>query len=731
MPHLPIDTIIPTLQHRFLTHRNIVLSALPGAGKTTRIPLALLNEPWMQQQRILMLEPRRVAARSAARYMATQIGELVGQTIGYRTRLDTQIGPHTRLEVVTEGILTRLLQTDPSLTPYNLVIFDEYHERSLHADLGLALCLQTQDVLREDLRILVMSATLDTNAISNLLHHAPIITCEGKLFPVETHYLPPPRNSNIETAITNCIQHVLRLETGSVLVFLPGAGEIHRVQRMLLTTNLGKNIIIAPLYGNLSQQEQDQAIQPVPPGLRKVVLSTSIAETSLTIDGIRVVIDTGLMRISRFDPHGGMTRLVTISVSQDSSDQRRGRAGHLEPGACYRLWAANEQTRLRPRTSPEIVGADLSSFALELAAWGITDPHTLSWLDAPPVGAFAQAQQLLTRLGAIDDHHRITPHGKHMAMLPVHPRLAHMILKSQELGMEILAAEVATVLNERDILQSHDGKPNADLRLRLDLLQPSAMTRHAQTIDRANYQRILQSIEQLQTQLQLPTNKHPSYSHTYSIGLLLAFAYPDRIAQRQSHQDGQYRLSNGKSAVFRRTESLTTEEYVVCATLNGTQPHAHIVLAAPVKLDELEEQCPDLFKEIEFVDWDEHRLAVRTCRQRRLGELVIEDRPLRDSSSPLITATLLHGIRLCGINCLPWTTALRNWQARVSYIRKIEGEVSGWPDVSNTHLAYCVKQEDLSEYGGCMGNAVCDLDRHILGSMGRPQAGSGHTWLWF
>ncbi|WP_447968441.1 ATP-dependent helicase HrpB [Nitrospira sp. M1] len=692
MPHLPIDTIIPKLQHTFLTHRNVVLSALPGAGKTTCVPLALLNEPWMQNQRMIMLEPRRIAARSAATFIASRLDEQVGQSVGYRTRLDTRIGPHTRLEVVTEGILTRLLQADPSLTPYNLVIFDEYHERSLHADLGLTLCLQTQEVLREDLRILVMSATLDTEAVSNLLNHAPIITCEGKIFPVETHYLSQPPNTKIESAIVACIKHVLTHETGNVLVFLPGAGEIHRVQRMLLTANVGKHFIIAPLYGNLSQQEQDQAIQPTPAGIRKIVLATSIAETSLTIEGIRVVIDSGLMRVPRFAPHSGMTRLATISVSQDSSEQRRGRAGRLEPGACYRLWSANEQSRLRPRTSPEIVEADLSTFALELAAWGITDPHTLSWLDPPPDGAFAQAQQLLTGLGAIDEKRRITPHGKHMTTLPLHPRLAHMILKSQELGMELLASEIATVLNERDILHTHAGKPNADLRLRLDLLQPSAINKQMQTIDRANYQRILKSIEQLKIQLKLSPNKRPSYSSTHSIGLLLAFAYPDRIAQRQSRQNRQFRLSNGKSARFLQSESLATEEYVVCAKLNGTQPHAQVVLVAPVSIDELEEQCPDLFNDIEFVEWDDLRLAVQARRQRRLGELVIKDRPLQESSSSLITSALLHGIRQHGIDCLPWTKDLRNWQARVLYIRKIESEESGWPDVSDTHLLETLEQ---------------------------------------
>ncbi|WP_454061173.1 ATP-dependent helicase HrpB [Candidatus Nitrospira salsa] len=686
MPQLPIDTIIPKLQQIFASDRNVVLSALPGAGKTTRIPLTLLDEPWMHGQRMIMLEPRRLAARSASTYMASRLDEQVGQTVGYRTRLDTRISRDTRLEVVTEGILTRLLQTDPSLRPYNLVIFDEFHERSLHADLGLALCLQTQEVLREDLRILVMSATLDSESVSNILNNAPIITCEGKVFPVETHYVPQIRNSRIESAIVNCIKLALNHETGNLLVFLPGAGEIRRVQHMLHSAHLGPQVIIAPLFGNLPQQEQDQAIQSTPAGIRKIVLSTSIAETSLTIEGIRVVIDSGLMRIPRFDPQSGMTRLVTIPVSQDSSEQRRGRAGRLEPGACYRLWSANEQLRLRQQTIPEILGADLSAFALELAAWGIVDPHTLTWLDPPPAGAFAQAQHLLTQLGAIDDQHRITPHGKIMAEIPLHPRLAHMILRSREFEMETLAIEIATILNERDILKSHPSERTSDLRVRIDLLQSSLTNRQSGKGEGAGLTRIMKSLNQLQNQLQIPNKNRKIRSQTNSVGLLLALAYPDRIAQRQSRQADHYRLSNGKSAIFLQTESLSTEKYLVIAELDGTKPHARILLAAPVKLEELEEQCSELFYEIEFVKWDEQNLVVQARKQRRLGELVIEDYPSHDLSSPLITTTLLQGIRQQGLNCLPWTKDLRNWQARVNYIRKISGEESDWPDVSDNYL---------------------------------------------
>ncbi len=679
---LPIDTVLSDVKDSLFNNCNVVLSALPGAGKTTRIPLALLHEPWVDNQKIIMLQPRRLAARSAARYMAHTLGEHVGQTVGYRTRLDTRVGPTTRIEVVTEGILTRLLQHDSSLTEYNLVIFDEYHERSLHADLGLALCLQTQEILRNDLRILVMSATLDCEGVSAILKKAPIITCEGKGFPIETHYVPREPHSHTEVAVVNCIKRSLANDTGNLLVFLPGAGEIRRVQQMLDKANLGSDVVIAPLYGNLSQQAQDQAIQPPTFGKRKVVLATPIAETSLTIEGIRVVIDSGLMRVPRFDPQSGMTRLMTVNVSQDSAQQRRGRAGRLEPGTCYRLWSEVEQHGLRQRTTPEILSVDLSPFALELAVWGITDPCTLSWLDAPPHGAFQQAQDLLTRLGGIDDNKRITSHGKKVSTLPLHPRLAHMLLRAQEIEATDLACEIAALLSERDFLKER----NTDLRIRMDLLRTPTGLKQETTIDRATYHRVLKVAAQLQSLFSIPVSEKQKRSHGDSIGLLLAFAYPDRIAQRQNRQHEYYRLANGKSAVFKESENLATEEFVVIAELDGSKPHAHIFLAAPVRLENLEKHCPDQFQEIECVEWDEKLLAVHARRERRLGALVVEKFPPNNASSVLITETLLYGIRQLGIDCLPWTKDLRNWQARIAYVQRIEGTHSDWPDVSDSYL---------------------------------------------
>ena len=683
---LPIEGILPKLQKTLAVHRNVVLSALPGAGKTTRVPLALLDEPWLHTQKIIMLEPRRLAARSAASYMASLLGEQAGETVGYRTRMDTRIGPQTRLEIVTEGILTRLLQKDPSLLEYNLVIIDEFHERSLQADLGLALCLQTQEILRDDLHILVMSATLDVDAVSNILGHAPIINCEGKTFPVDTHYLPQSTHSQIDSGIVNSIKQAVRKETGNVLVFLPGVGEIRRIQQKLENANLGTHVVIAPLYGNLTQREQDQAIQPPPDRKRKIVLATSIAETSLTIEGVRVVIDSGLMRVPRFDPQSGMTRLHTVKVSRNSADQRRGRAGRLEPGVCYRLWSAIEQEHLLQQSPPEIVGADLTSLALELATWGLTTPHTLAWLDSPPAGAFAQAQDLLKRLGAVDPNNRITAHGKKMATLSLHPRLAHMILRGKDLGIEKLAIEIAAILNERDFLKNATVERNADLRLRVDLLHTAEISRHAGSVDRGAYKRIQKVVQQLHAQFQLSTQKSVSQYNADAVGLLLAFAYPDRIAQRQNHQAGSFKLSNGKSTLLNETEPLSMEKYLAIAALDGTKPHARVFLAAPVDLGSLEKHCSELFQDLEFVTWDERKLSVQARRQRRLGELVVNDTPLSAPSPQLVTRALLHGIKQAGINCLPWTKELRNWQARVTYIRKIEGEDSDWPNISDNYL---------------------------------------------
>ncbi|HSV27966.1 MAG TPA: ATP-dependent helicase HrpB, partial [Candidatus Omnitrophota bacterium] len=457
MTPLPIDTVLPDIRRALAGSAGLVLQAPPGAGKTTRVPLALLDQAWLAGNCIVMLEPRRLAARAAAARMAETLGEAVGETVGYRIRLDSKVGPRTRIEVVTEGILTRMLQDDPSLPGVGLVIFDEFHERSLNADLGLALCLESQGALRDDLKLLVMSATLDGGPVARLMGDAPVVTSEGRAFPVETRFLSRPEPRRFVDEAVAAIVRALNEETGDVLAFLPGAGEIRRVEALLTDHPAARRVAVAPLFGDLSQADQDRAIRPSRDGGRKVVLATAIAETSLTIEGVRVVVDCGQMRVPRFDPSSGMTRLVTIPVSRASADQRRGRAGRLGPGVCYRLWSEAEDRALVGFTAPEIAEADLAPLALDLAQWGIGDAGELAWLDPPPAAALAQARELLAELGAVDESGRITPHGRAMNRLSMHPRLAHMVLKARDLGLGGLACELAALLSERDVLRAERG----------------------------------------------------------------------------------------------------------------------------------------------------------------------------------------------------------------------------------------------------------------------------------
>ncbi|MGC3976133.1 MAG: ATP-dependent helicase HrpB [Nitrospira sp.] len=686
MDRLPIEEAIPTLRQRLAIGRSVLLTAQPGAGKTTRVPIALHDEPWLTGRKVIILEPRRLAARAAATYMAASLGEPAGRTVGYRVRHESKVSAATRIEVVTEGILTRLLQHDPSLAGYGLVIFDEFHERSLQADLGLAFARESQRLFREDLRLLVMSATLDCAAVTTLLPDAATIFCEGRLFPVTTQYLARPIEGHVEPAVVRSIKLALAEESGSLLVFLPGMTEIRRVERQLHESRLDPHIIIAPLHGELPQAEQDQAIRPAPSGSRKIVLATSIAETSLTIEGVRVVIDAGLMRVPRFDPRTGLTRLDTIRVTQDAADQRRGRAGRLEPGTCYRLWTNAEHQALLPRRPPEILEADLAPLALELAEWGALDATELSWLDPPPAGALAQARDLLRQLGALDAQGALTAHGRRLAHVTVHPRLAHMMVAAVPLGWGPWACDLAALLSERDILQGGPGWRNADLRLRMEALQGKKAHLAGATINPAGCERVRRASEQWRRQLQL---EPPSGDGTDHIGLLLSFAYPDRVAQRLAGSDGRYRLANGRGASFQGQQGLSQEDYLVVAQLDGTGDWARILTAAPVRLEDLARHCAEQVCAVDVLEWDDRSESVRARRQRRFGQLVLEDRSAHEPDPTQVTAALLVGLRRVGLVALPWTKELQQWRARVALLHRVN---TAWPDLSDDALMTTLEQ---------------------------------------
>lgn len=633
-----------------------------------------------------MLEPRRLAARAAAMRMAHMLGEKVGETVGYRTRLDSKVGNKTRIEVLTEGILTRILQDDPSLENVGLLIFDEFHERSIHADLGLAFSLESQEHLREDLRILVMSATLEEERLSRLLGNAPVIFCEGKSFPVKTHYLPRDRRAkerephNVIPLAKSVILKALREEKGDMLVFLPGTSEIRDLEKLLKEAGIDDDIHIAPLYGDLSREEQDGAILPSPSGRRKIVLATSIAETSLTIEGIRIVVDSGLMRISRFSPGSGMSRLETIAVTKASANQRRGRAGRLEPGVCYRLWTEEEDRLLKAQGIPGIMEADLSSLALELALWGTKDAEALKWLDSPPKAAFAHAMELLINLEATDEKGIITPPGREMVRLPLHPRLAHMVLKGKSLGLASLACKLAALLTERDIIRVEQGASLTDIRLRLDALQEGEKALlPGMQLDKGTYRQVLRLADQLGNKLAIPAKKED----TDKAGLLLAFAYPDRIAGRREGSERRYLMSNGKGASFLHYDMLSKENYLVAASLDGNAREARIFLAAPLKLDDIETNLTSLIKEKEIIGWDKTRLAVSAQKEKRLGSLLLKKEILREINSEQVSEILIEGIRESGIDALPWDKASRKLQQRLVFMHCID---SSFPDFSETAL---------------------------------------------
>lgn len=676
---LPIDKILPELKAVLSSHTNAVLAAPPGSGKTTRIPLVLLHEPWLSGQRILMLEPRRLAARSAAHYMARLLGESVGQTVGYRVRSDSCIGPGTRIEVITEGILTRMLQTDPGLEGVGLVIFDEFHERSIHADLGLVLALEAQAILRQELRLLVMSATLTAEPVGKLMGDAPLIQGQGQSFPVETHYLERRPECELEAVVTDSVFQALAGSTGDILVFLPGVGEIRRVQAKLTERGITNLAEVTPLYGALPLAAQDAAIMPSRTSSRKVVLATSIAETSLTVEGVNVVIDSGLMRVSRYSPRTGLTSLATIRVSRSAANQRRGRAGRLGPGICYRLWTKQEDNYLEPDTLPEILAADLTALALELAAWGVTAPEQLSWLDAPPEAAFVQAKELLGKLGALETNGAITAHGRQMLETGLQPRLAHMVLQAAAYDLGGLACELAAVLGERDFLKNVD----IDLRLRIEAIREldTAAARRVQAqemLDIAAGRRIKQEIDRLK---QLFGLAGKSAGDTDYCGVLLALAYPDRIGQQRG--DGRFLLENGRGASMHPSQLLAHSAYLVAADLDGQGTESRIFLAAPVSLEHLKHYCAQQISKESITAWDSAAQAVRAKRLERLGAIILKESAETNPNPDSVLAALLSGIAKEGLSILPWTKAARQLRQRLLFMGCQDQD---WPDVTDETL---------------------------------------------
>jgi ATP-dependent helicase HrpB len=660
---LPIHDVLPALRAALSERNAAVLVAPPGAGKSTGAPLALLDAPWLGGGRIVMLEPRRLAARAAAERMAATLGETVGETVGFRVRLQSRVSARTRIEVVTEGVFARMILDDPGLSGVGCVIFDEFHERSLDADLGLALARDSQSVLREDLRLLVMSATLDGAAVARLLDDAPVVESQGRAFPVETRYLGRDERLRLEDRVVRAVERALAEETGGVLVFLPGQAEIRRTAERLEERLRRPDVEIAPLYGALDAAAQDRAIAPAPAGVRKVVLATSIAETSLTLEGIRVVVDCGLARAPRFDPASGLTRLVTVRVSRAAADQRRGRAGRTEPGACYRLWDEAETRALPAYADPEILDADLSGLALDLARWGAPDPAALAFLDPPPAAAYAEARALLRRLEALDAAGVLTPHGKALSTFPLAPRLAHMVLKAAETGQAGRAAQIAALISEPGL-----GGRDADLRLRLEgfLRDRSPRARDARALA-ARWAALA---------------GRRGAGEALEDGLLLAFAYPERIARARGPA-GEFQLVGGRGAFVEPTDPLARKTWLAVAELGGGERRDRILLAAPVaEADLLAAFAGQLETESRLEEGAGGRLRARTLT--RLGRIVVREAVEETPDPGRIAEALVERVRSAGLGALRLGPAVAAWRERLAFLHAREPGV--WPDLSDSAL---------------------------------------------
>lgn len=663
---LPIDAVLDDLSRTLEANNAAVLVAPPGAGKTTRVPLALLDAPWAAGKKIIVLEPRRIAARASADRMAKSLRERPGETVGYRVRFGSKISRATRIEVVTEGIFTRQILDDPELSGVAAILFDEFHERSLDADMGLALARDAQLGLREDLRILVMSATLDGARVAKLLGEAPVVESEGRAYPVETRYLGRKADAPIERQMADAIASALRADSGSVLAFLPGAAEIRRTQNFLSERVQDASIEIVPLFGALDAAVQDRAISPAPKGMRKVVLATSIAETSLTIEGVRIVVDSGLARVPRYEPDIGLTRLETVRAARAAVDQRRGRAGRTEPGICYRLWDEPQTASLAPYTQPEILSADLSSLVLDLAQWGVADPAALSFLDPPPAPAWKEAKSLLSELNALDDDGRITAEGKSLRALALPPRLARMIVDSHRAGEGDAAAEIAAIITERGL-----GGDSVDLEHRRDQFRRDRSPRAASARDLAR-----------RWASQVATSEKAGQQDDLSTGLMLAYAFPDRVARNRGN--GSFVLANGRGAAVEQTSSLARAPYIAIGEMTGTAASGRILLAAQITQDEIERHFAEHIGSVDEISFDRGAMALRARRKRALHAITLSEATLAVSPSEETARTFADGLIAAGLDRLPWSKAAKQWRDRVMFLRKAEGD--SWPDLSDEGL---------------------------------------------
>jgi ATP-dependent helicase HrpB len=724
---LPIDVVLDQLARTLAGSNAAAVVAPPGAGKTTRVPLALLDEPWVKSRKIIVLEPRRLAARASAERMAHTIAERVGDTVGYRVRFGSKVSRATRIEVVTEGIFSRQILDDPELSDVAAVLFDEFHERSLDADLGLALARDAQTGLREDLRILVMSATLDGARVARLLGDAAVIESQGRAFPVETRYLGRKADAPLERQMADAIAMALRADPGSVLAFLPGAAEIRRTQNFLGERVQDASVEIVPLFGALDASVQDRAIAPAPKGRRKVVLATSIAETSLTIEGIRIVVDSGVSRVPRYEPDIGLTRLETVRASRAAVDHRDGRAGRTEPGVCYRLWDEPQTASLAPYTQPEILSADLSSLVLDLAQWGVSDPSTLAFLDSPPAPALKEARSLLRELGALDADGRITEEGRSLRALALPPRLARMIVDSHRLGAGEQAAEIAAVLTERGL-----GGDSIDLDVRLDQFRRDRSPRagSARALAQrwasqvANENVTIRSADANNVRAAAPSSpspragegrgggsgatgasvaatpspqgggeprgvpqsrrEHPARgAGEPSTGVMLALAFPDRVARNRGN--ASFVLANGRGAAVDQASALARAPYIAVAELTGSAASGRILLASPITQAEIEQHFADQIETVDEISFDRGALALRARRKKTLHTITLSETPLALQPSMETARVLADGLISSGLDRLPWSKALKQWRDRVMFLRNAEGEP--WPDLSDDALA--------------------------------------------